>query len=292
MSWYRSLPPAETSVPCGGVTHSIRWEEGRLALSDHPDPEAELVLAALGGDKPVCLSLAETWARHADDLAVLSAGPRTATDRVTITREQIDEEPDRLRQPAAPRPPSTGAPLSARRDKAKTVTVAGAKPVSPRRYLATAEKTDKELARRARNRVELLELMALGPEFQFRLSGAVAAAWADPERAGERAARRPELAAALTGRFAPVAAEWLGIDPDAVSVTPHEGPGWGSLAVAGDGRLTGALPVSWLADVWACGLALSGGRLIVSVTEPGYPRARALALPEPGAVPIPLAAGR
>lgn len=239
MSWYQSLPPAETSLPCGKGTHAIRWEEGRLILPDHPDPEAELVLAALGGDKPACLTMAETWEAHGDDLAVLAAGPRSDADRLTVTADQLDEH--RKTRPA----------------------LAG-----------------------------LLELMALGPEFQFRLSGAVAAAWAREDRAGERAEHRAELAAALTGRFAPVAAGWLGVDPDAVIITPHEGPGWGSLEVTRDGALTGTLPAGWLAGVWACGLALSDGHLVVSVTEPGYPRARVLALPEPGAAPIPLDVSR
>lgn len=235
MSWHQSLPPAEASVPCGEGTHTIRWEAGRLTLPDHPDAEAELVLGALGGDRPACLSLAETWDAHAGDLAVLAAGPRSADDRVTVSRELAVRYRDQ--DPAA----------------------AG-----------------------------ILGLMALGPEFQFRLSGAVAAAWAGGERAGQRAEHRPELAAALTGRFAPAAAEWLGIDAEGVTVAPHEGPGWGTLGLTGDGRLTGALPVEWLAGVWACGLALAGGHLVVSVTEPGYPRARVLALPEPGAAPVPL----
>jgi hypothetical protein len=152
-----------------------------------------------------------------------------------------------------------------------------------------------EFSGRVKQRFEMLELLALGPEFQFRLSGAVAAAWAVGQRAGDRAERRPELTAALTGRFAPVAAEWLGIDPDAVTIAPHEGPGWGMLSLTGTGpgrRLTGSLPVSWLCDVWACGLALADGRLVVGVTQPGYPRAEVLVLPEPGADPVPLEVNR
>ena len=37
---------------------------------------------------------------------------------------------------------------------------------------------------------------------------------------------------------------------------------------------------------WACGLAVPSGRLVVAVTEPGYPQARVLALPDPAAEPI------
>jgi hypothetical protein len=117
----------------------------------------------------------------------------------------------------------------------------------------------------------------------------VGAAWAGPDRADERASHRPELAAALTGRFAPAAEEWLGIDPDAVTVTPHEGPGWGAVELTGQGegrRLRAALPVGWLADVWACGLAVVAGHLVVAVAEPGHPRARVLALPAPRSEPV------
>jgi hypothetical protein len=262
--WYLSLPPAETSVPCGGGLHTVRWEAGKLALLAHPDAEAELVLGALGGEKPACIALAETWDRHSRDLAVLMAGPRSAADHVMVTWEQLREQ--RARLPQERRSPG-----------------------------------------RAREQLDLLELLALGPEFQFRLSGTVAAAWAEradaPQRTGERAWPLPELAAALTGRFAPVAAEWLGIDPDAVIITPHDGPGWGTLALTSDSpagaaspanapSLTGTLPVGWLADVWACGLALADGHLVVSVTEPGYPRAKVLTLPEPGASPVPLEVNR
>ncbi|MCL2581431.1 MAG: hypothetical protein FWE35_03140 [Streptosporangiales bacterium] len=297
MSWHKSLPPAEASVSCGKGTHTIRWEDGQLTLSDHPDAEAELVLGALGGDKPECLTLLETWNAHTADLAVLAVGPRAASDRTTITWEQLGEAP---LPPSRPRPRPRASSFtggqgyaipSGKRATAKTVMV-GTGAVSPRKFLAAAENADPELARRARKRVELLELMTLGPEFQYRLSGAVAASWAGEDRAGERAERRPELAAALTGRFAPVAAEWAGIDPDAVTVTPHEGPGWGRLEVTGDGRLAGALPVSWLAEVWACGLALADGHLVVSVTGPGHPRARVLALPAPGASAVPLEVDR
>jgi hypothetical protein len=46
------------------------------------------------------------------------------------------------------------------------------------------------------------------------------------------------------------------------------------------------VPVSWLASVWACGLAVVDGHLVVAVEEPGWPRARVLALPSPGAPPV------
>jgi hypothetical protein len=304
MNWYLSLPAAESSVPCGGGTHAVRWEAGRLTLPAHPDAEAELVLGALGGDKPACVSLAETWERHSDDLGVLVAGPRSAADAVTVTWKQIAKQQTHLAglgtggPPGPPTrpgtPPQPGTPASGSRPGlqppgkavSRAIGVSGARAAGRRRGAG-----GDEFSRRARERLEVLELLALGREFQFRLSGAVAAAWAAEDRAQQRAERRPELTAALTGRFAPVAAEWLGIDPDAITIVPHEGPGWGTLSMA-EGRLTGALPMSWLARVWACGLAIADGHLVVAVTEPGYPRAKVLALAEPGASPIPLEVNR
>ena len=264
MNWYDSLPAADTRVPCGSGSHTVRWEAGQLTLPSHPDAEAELVLAALGGDKPACVAVAETWARHTADLGVLATGPRCVADRVRISREEIEQQ-------------RTDLPPSLSRGGAVA------------RFTATSWPGMAETLRRQQQRLELLELLALGAALQFRLSGAVCAAWAGPDRADERASHRPELAAALTGRFAPAAEEWLGIDPDAVTVTPHEGPGWGSVELTGQGqdrRLRAALPVGWLADIWACGLAVVAGHLVVAVEEPGHPRARVLALSAPGSEPV------
>ena len=102
---------------------------------------------------------------------------------------------------------------------------------------------------------------------------------------------RPPLVAAITARLAPVAEEWLGIDPDQVVVSLHRGPGWGSVELTGRGeqrRLRASLPAGWLARVWAAGLALTGRHLVVAVDRAGWPDARVLALRAPGAEPVPL----
>lgn len=296
MSWYLSLPPAETRVPCGTATHAVRWEAGRLTLPAHPDAEAEMVLGALGGDKPGCVTLAETWARRADDLAVLAAGPRCTDDRVTVSWEDVAEEQRTGRGGAFVHQFTLGPGAAVGRPAlGQAGSRAGAvqrltRLIASKRSFAGAPWIE-ELTRRESRRTELLQLLALGPEFQFRLAAAVADSWAAPGRTDERACHRPELTAALTGRFAPAAREWLGVDPDAVTVTPHEGPGSGTLEVTGIGparRLRASFPVGWLAAVWACGLAVVGGHLVVAVEEPGYPRARVLALTAPGTVPVQL----
>jgi hypothetical protein len=144
--------------------------------------------------------------------------------------------------------------------------------------------------RDAERRAGLLSLLALGSEFQFRLSATVAAAWADGgSRAGDDPARSPALVAALAGRVAPAAAAWLGTEPDLVDVAPHEGPGWGRLQASGTGserKVSAALPVGWLASVWAAGLAVTAGHLIVAVTQAAWPVATVLGVPEPGADPV------
>jgi len=285
MNWFASLPPADAVVPCGSGTHTVRWEAGQLTLPAHPDAEAELVLGALGGDKPGCVTVAETWARHTADVAVLGVAPRCAADEVSVSWDDVaqlrDGVPPGLAQTGQMTATSTAGTRVARR-------VLGSAGLSAR-GLATASGMAENLRRQVQ-RIELFELLALGTALQFRLSGTVCAAWAEPAKSEERAGRRPELAAALTGRFAPAAQEWLGIDPDAVTVTLHEGPGWGTMRLTGADqarRLHASLPVGWLASVWACGLAVVDGHLVVAVEQPGYPEARVLALPSPDAAPVP-----
>jgi hypothetical protein len=142
-----------------------------------------------------------------------------------------------------------------------------------------------ELERTAHRTADLLSLLALGAGFQQRLAGHVVAAQAAKPEA------RPALTAGLTARLALVAEKWIGIDPDQVKASLPEGDGWGSAGMTGRGEereLTFTLPATWLASVWACGLALVGRRLVVAVTTPGWPSARVLALRGPGAEPEPL----
>ena len=88
--WFTSLPPCETLVPCGQDRHGVRWEAGEFRLPSHADPEAELVLAALGGDKARCVEIAGAWRRHTADLTVLGLGPRSAADEVAVSWDDVD----------------------------------------------------------------------------------------------------------------------------------------------------------------------------------------------------------
>ena len=276
--WFTSLPPCETLVPCGRGRHCVRWEAGELRLASHADPEAELVLAALGGDKARCVEIAEGWQRHTADLTVLGIGPRSPADEVTVSWDDVD---------AAGQAARSGA----------SVLGYGAGPLAspPRAAMARAsiryQQHQAEAGEASQRRLDMLSLLALGTGFQIRLAGQVVAAHADrldePDELGRTI--RSVLTAALDGRLAPVAEQWLGIDPDQVEVSLYRGTGWGSVELTGRGeqrRLRVSLPAWWLARVWACGLALTGRHLVVAVERAGWPDARVLALSAPGAEPV------
>ena len=283
--WFTSLPPCETLVPYGQGRHCIRWEAGELRLASHADPGAELVLAALGGDKARCVEIAEAWRRHTADLTVLGLGPRSAADEVAVSWDDVDAAAQAARGGGW----SWGGPGPGGRRLASPPAAAMARAAIRHRQ------HQQEAGEASQRRLDMLSLLALGTGFQVRLSGQVAAAYADrldePDELGRNV--RSVLTAALDGRLALVAERWLGIDPDQVVVTLHRGPGWGSVELTGHGqqrRLLVSLPAWWLARVWTCGLALTGRHLVVGVERAGWPDARVLAVRAPGVRPASLSA--
>jgi hypothetical protein len=280
--WFTSLPPCETLVPCGQGQHAVRWEAGELRLASHADLEAELVLVALGGEGARCVEIAEAWRRHAADLTVLGLGPRDEADQVAVSWDDVDAAEQAARGGAGG-PGRWGWMAS-----------------PPRAAMARAairhQQYQEEAGEANQRRLDMLSLLALGTEFQVRLIGQVVAARADrldePDEHGNSI--RPALKAALAGRVALVAEQWLGIDPDQVEVSLlPPGAGWGSVELTGRGeqrRLLVSLPAWWLARVWACGLALTSRHLVVAVERAGWPDAQVLALRAPGAEPVSLSA--
>ena len=282
--WFDCLPSCEALLPCGQGRHLVRWEAGELRLLSHPDAEAELVLAALGGEKTRCVEVAQAWGRHAEDLSVLAIGPRGAADEIAVSWRDVDEDAQ-----ASQRGGQTGhlpPPGAPRRGPRPMATPPPAMAWAQARFQQMMK--DRQEAARVRN--DMLSLLALGHGFQVRLIGQVAEAHADrPEKAMEKI--RPRLVAAIAARLAPAAEGWLGIDPDQVVVTLHRGPGWGSAELTGRGeqrRLRVSLPAGWLGQVWAAGLSLTGRHLVVAVARAGWPDARVLALRAPGTEPVPL----
>jgi hypothetical protein len=276
-TWFLSLPPCSARVPCGTGEHAVRWESGEFRLPSHPDGESELVLAALGGEVAGCVELARTWGRHTDDLTMLQIGPREPADHIAIGWNDVPKPGQAahagwiaMSGPVVPGGPVMPGGLAAR---------------FPRPVRGPRDPMQAEL-RKARERTAgRLALLALGPAFQFRLAGHVAAAYAH-RLPGQN---RPALHAALHGRVAPVIEAWTGIDPGQVRGSLHDGDGWGSVSLTGKGggrMLLACLPAAWLASVWACGLALVARHLVVAVTRPGWPDAQVLALAAPGRDPV------
>jgi hypothetical protein len=284
--WWAAFGPAEASLSCGSGQHGVRWAEGVVQALDHADAEGESVLAALGGGTTPCIDLLRAWSTHADDLRVLAIGPRSEKDTLTITNSVVNELVS---------PPSgwTGSAPHSRAARAALIrTQVTLRSTSGGRVFGYGG-----IGRLGRQYKEpastgLLRLLALGMAFQLRLSGSVAHAWsAGGPHAGDLGRARPKLTAALAGRVAPAAARWLGIDPGQVEATLHDGPGWGEICPAGPAeasRVHARLPVSWLATVWAPGLAVVGGHLVVSVQHAAWPTAHVLAVQAPGRPPVEL----
>jgi len=248
--WFDCLPHCEALLPCGQSRHVVRWEAGELRLLSHPDAEAELVLAALGGEKARCVEVAQAWGRHAENLSVLAIGPRGPADDIAVSWDDVDAAASASQRGGqAGYLPSTGGPRRRLRPMATPPTA-----VAQAQAQARYQQSMQDLERAARLRSDMLSLLALGYGFQVRLIGQVAEAHADrAEEAMEKI--RPRLVAAIAARLAPVAEQWLGIDPDQVVVTLHRGPGWGSAELTGRGeqrRLQVSLPAGWLATPgWA-----------------------------------------
>jgi hypothetical protein len=266
--WWAALPPAESRISCGTTQHVMRWVDGKLTAADHPDAEGELVLAALGGGKSECVAMVEAWGAHADDLDVLALGPRSPADQLAVTWDLVRS----LRSVISPQQPG---PSPAQRPAAGRL-----RPRSlPMRQVSP------DVRRAQARRAELMGLFALGRGFQLALSGTVAAAWAaGPAPGRDLAAARPALTGALAGRLAPAAASWLGIDPGAVRAEVQEAPGWGTVELTGL-TLRAALPVRWLAAVWAAGCPVVDRHLVVDVLSVTWPQAQVRALRRPGAPP-------
>jgi len=250
-----------------------------VVLPSHPDADAELVLAALGGEKAGCVTIAEAWRRHQEDLTVLAVGPRGRADPITVDWDTVLAIKGSTGHTgwATMAGPGTGRGV-----------VSGRFPPRPGHGSQQVRQAMQAAMEQARQRTtDHLSLLALGPGFSMRLAGHVAAAHADRMEP----ANRPAIAIAIEGRVAPLIEDWIGIDPDQVRCSVHEGTGWGSVELTGKGedrRLGITLPTTWLAEVWACGLALVDRHLVAAVLQPGWPDAEVLALRSPAADPVPL----
>lgn len=256
----------ETRVPCGEGRHTIRWAAGDLELVDHPDAEAEQVLAALGGGTPECIRIAESWHRRSQDIELLMVLPRSDDDQVTVSWDDVAATRSPRRTSVAMSGPP-GRPIPA-----------GLSASAPA-YIRQMQSAVQEAHAR---QVDILTVLALGHEFQKRLVGTIVASVGDAQPGVRQPPGEapPALAAALAGRAAPALARWLDLHPDDVTVAVHRGDDWGSM-FASDDAVWVALPVSWVSSVWARGPEMVDGRFVVGVSSAGV-----LAVGAPGEKPV------
>ena len=221
--WWRLLPAVSTTWRCGTAAHELRWEAGELVLVDHADATAEATLGALGGSRPRCLRLADAWHERRHDPLLLTLGRRPGEADIGIG--------------SAPK--------------------AGAR-------LADSEHAD------ARDR--LLLLFALPAPFIDRLVLTAAAHAATRwQEEGFRRRHGLRLGAALAARATPalrrVAATIAGPE-DAITVQAVPAVHGGTPALharrTADGLfVSGALPLSWISEVWGAGISEPDGRMVL-----------------------------
>jgi hypothetical protein len=306
--WWDALPPAEKEIACGDARHTIRWAAGELTLPAHPDAEAELILGALGGEKTACTELARLWARHHGDLAVLALGPRSAADELGITWDEM-RALDAGDATFGPRGPAIsardvrralaatgqravpGAP-AAEPGRMELLTLLALGPAFRMRLAATAAAawSGAEETTRAANRPALTTALTA----RFALA---AGPWAgvDPGQVTATLHDGPGWGSIEVSRRGRDGGQpddgdpggaWPGGQPD----DGDPGGGWpdgGWLDGGSAGRgLRASLPLAWLACVWAAGLAVVEGHLVVAVQAARWPDAQVLALPAPDAAPV------
>ena len=61
MRWHDTADDVELAVSCRGSSHRLVWHHGAIEMFDHPEPDAEAALVALGGEEPPCLTAARLW---------------------------------------------------------------------------------------------------------------------------------------------------------------------------------------------------------------------------------------
>ncbi len=252
--WWDGLLPVEVRLDCSGGTHAVRWEDGVLTASDHEDPTAERALAALGGERTRCIELLDTWARHADDLRVLTITSRGASDPVHPDAESRFVST----VSGMPRPGVQGVAMTVVRPAA-----AGWVSYAP---LSTTQPIG---GRPGLPSDDILDLLSLSGALTQRLVAQIIASWAARLAGDEQGGidpHGPALTAALYGRVVASVRTWLGEAGSTVElemIAPTTTP---SMARR-DGVVVAHLPFAWLSDIWVKDLAVVLGRFALGTVE-------------------------
>jgi hypothetical protein len=246
--WWSGLLPADVQVDCSNESHHLRWEAGALVALDHEDPDGERTLGALGADRAACIAVLDAWARHADDLGVLTLSSRGQADPVQVDAVGQGQGGGGSLGRLTVRPPGQAMRSGG---FGWTSFAPGAHPMMPGPPSSPLD--------------EITNLLALGGALSQRLVATVVAVWS--ERIATSAptveSHMPELTAALYGRVASSVRSWLSdavLELELVMVPPFERP-----SMSRDGSLVRArLPFFWLSDIWVKDLPVVLSRFSIS----------------------------
>jgi hypothetical protein len=238
--WCDGVAPATAVLRCRGARHRVTWRRGRVVLEDHDLP-AEVALAGLGGECCPCLEVLEAcragfgvddlfalWTEQADSVGATHALEQWAR-RVGASARGVGA--------AAPTADGRAARLAAERRAA----VVASLPLAFRRRLALG--VFRAIAREPDGRRS-----GSHPGFSPVFSSLL----------GRAAAASLPAAAGASGR--PVDQRWTLVGPGVpAAVDGRLGPhgGWLRMDVS----------AGWVADVWAWGLALVDGGLVLEVVD-------------------------
>jgi hypothetical protein len=239
-SWWNWLLPVEVPLECGGELHHLRWEDGSLVALDHPDPDGERALGALGADRTACIEVLDAWARYSDDLRVLTLSSRGVADPVQVDAEGFSGTGvNRIR-------PGRGFVRSAVALGGSGWTASAHLGAHPMMQGPSPGPLD-----------EITRLLALGGALSQRLVATVIAAWSDRIAAGGEVVEGhlPELTAALYGRVTSSVRSWL--SDAALEVQLEMIPASESPSIHLEGQLvTVRLPFLWLSEIWVRDLSV------------------------------------
>lgn len=230
-AWWEGLPVAEAPIVCGGATHRLRFEQGELRALDHGE----------GADHCECLALRDAWRRWSGDPRVLVAASRGPSDLLWV---EGDTSPPSRRGPGLLRGGGRGGWTS-------YTATATARAAEPR---AAPPPSDED---------ELGRLLTLGGALPERLVGSVI------DRLSATAPADVRLHAALHGRASAAVRGWLGDGLRPVDVRVVDAAAERRISEGDDGEIRLELPIAWLADVFARGLAVVAGYLCLAASNPG-----------------------
>ena len=270
--WWDGLLPVEVRLDCSGGTHTVRWEDGVVNAVDHEDPVGERALAALGGERSTCIELLDSWARHADDLRVLTIASRGASDPVRPDAES------RFLWPTPGLMPARGRGVAMRAAPPGSAGWAAYAPLSGGQMVSGGQLVHRGQMGRGRpgpRSDEVVDLIGLGGALTQRLVAEILATWSARLVADEGVAapHLPALTASLYGRVVVSVRSWLGDAGTHVEldmIAPSESP---SMARR-DGVVHARLPFAWLSDIWVKDLAVVLGRFALCTVESGSGRLR------------------